>query len=167
MVSAQMTRRCLLSLAASAAICPAQARTKTEIDLDGRKISIEYDAVRLNGRQFGKTLAPFGRVWRFGSEAPTITVTAYTLTIMFELLPGTYRLFAIPQPEKWTIIPSTATNGKTYDPSKDVGRFDVPVKPLSKPVEQLTMALTRQASNVARLSILIGRASIFTELKVL
>lgn len=162
-----MTRRCLLSLAASAVVCPAEARTKTEIDLEGRKISVEYDVVLLNGRQFGRTLAPFGKIWRFGSEAPTITVTAYTLTVMFELLPGAYRLFAIPQREQWTLIPSTATSGKTYETSQDVGRFDVPVKRLSKPVDQLTMALTREASNVARLTISIDHASISTELKML
>lgn len=143
------------------------SRTNAAIDLDGRKISIEYDPVALNGRQFGKTIAPFGKMWRFGSEAPILTVNAYTLTVLFELLPGSYRLFVIPHPDRWTLIPSTSTAGNVYEASKDVGRFDVPVKPLSNPVEQLTVALTRQASNVARLGISIGHTSVSTDLKLL
>lgn len=162
-----MTRRSALFLAAASPLLAADARHKIEIDLDGRKISIEYEAVQLAGRRFGRTLAPYGKIWRFGSEAPRVTVTAYTLTVLFELLPGTYPLFVIPHPDKWILIPSTANDGKTYSPSKDVGRLDVPVKKLDEPVQQLTFALTRQASNVARLNISIDRAAISTELKVL
>jgi Protein of unknown function (DUF2911) len=167
-VSSQFSRRSLFWTAFAASALSAQLeRAKAAIDLDGRKISIDYDPVPLNGKQYGKTLAPFGRVWRLGSEAPVIAVNAYTLTVMFELLPGAYRLFVIPHPDKWTLIPSTATSGNVYEPSKDVGRFDVPVKPLSEPVQQLTIALARQASNVARLSISIGRALVSTDLKML
>jgi hypothetical protein len=151
----------------ASALSAQPARANAAIDLGGRKISIDYDPVALNGRQLGKALAPFGKVWRLGAQAPVITVNAYTLTVMFELLPGTYRLFVIPHPDKWTLIPSTATSGSVYEPSKDVGRFDVPVKPLSEPVQQLTIALARQASNVARLSMSIGRASVSTDLKML
>lgn len=164
----QISRRYLLSTIAAAPVFAAEpGRLKAEINLDGREISISYDAVQLGGRQFGKTLAPFGKIWRLGSEAPVITVNAYTLTVMFELLPGAYRLFAIPHPDKWTLIPSTASNGKLYEPSKDVGRFDVPMKPLKEPARQLTIALAREASNVARLNIAIDRASVSTDLKML
>ncbi len=163
-----MTRRSALLLAASSPLFSAATeREKAAIDLDGRKISIEYERVRLEGRRFGRTLAPYGKVWRFGSEAPSITVTAYTLTVLFELLPSTYRLFVIPHPEKWILIPSTATDGKTYVPSKDVGRLELPVRKLAQPVQQLTFGLARQASNVARLSIEIDRASVSTDLKML
>ena len=167
-MSAHITRRAALLLAAASPLLAGAAERRTaEIDLDGRKISIQYDAIRLNGRRFGRNLAPYGKVWRFGSEAPRITVTAYTLTALFELLPGSYSLFVVPHPDKWTLMPSTATDGKTYSPSKNIGRLELPVQKLSEPVQQLTFAFTRQASNVTQLRISIDRASVSTELKVL
>lgn len=167
-MSSQISRRSLFwTPFAASALFSQPARANAAIDLGGRKISINYDRIPLNGRQLGKTLAPFGKVWRLGAEAPIITVNAYTLTVMFELLPGSYRLFVIPHPNRWTLIPSTATSGSIYEPSADVGRFDVPVKPLSEPAQHLTIALARQASNVARLSMSIGRASVSTDLKML
>ncbi|MBV8573006.1 MAG: DUF2911 domain-containing protein [Acidobacteriaceae bacterium] len=166
-VSVPLTRRSALLTAAGWPLLVAAGRKNATIDLDGRRISIDYDALTLGTARFGRTLAPFGKVWRFGEEAPRITVNAYTLTVLFELLPGSYSLFAIPHPDHWTLIPSTATSGRVYNPSKDVGRFDVPVKTLPAPIRQLTFTLTRQVSNVARLNISIDQALVSTDLKVL
>ena len=167
-----ITRRTALLGSAAAALgavpqISGEAR-KAEINLNGRTISIDYTGVRTDGRTFGKTLAPFGKVWAFGSGAPPrITVNAYTLTELFELLPGAYSLYVIPRPDKWTLIPNTGKGAKGYDPSKDVGHLDLPVKPLRAPVQELTFTLAREASNVTRLSISFASASVSTVLKVL
>lgn len=142
------------------------------VDLDGKKITITYGRPYLKGRHVGEEVAPYGKVWRLGAdEATKLTVTAYTaIPKAFELMPGSYSLFAIPNPDKWTIIVNKVADqwgAFNYDPSKDVGRFDLPVQKLSSPVEEFTIALNKEANNVARLTMEWGTASVSTQLKVL
>ena len=141
------------------------------IDLDGKTITISYGRPYLKGRQVGKEVAPYGEVWRLGAdEATKITVTAYTtIPNAFELLPGSYALFAIPNPDKWTMIVNKIADqwgAFSYKQSEDLGRFHLKVKELSTPVEQFTITLKKQASNVAELNLAWGKASVSTTLKV-
>lgn len=141
------------------------------VDLDGKKITISYGRPYLKGRQVGKEVAPYGEVWRLGAdEATKITVTAHTtIPNAFELLPGSYSLFAIPSPDKWTIIVNKVADqwgAFSYKQSEDLGRFDLKVQEVATPVEQFTITLKKQSSNVADLTMAWGKASVTTSLKV-
>ncbi|MGH9581557.1 MAG: DUF2911 domain-containing protein, partial [Bryobacteraceae bacterium] len=54
----------------------------------------------------------------------------------------------------------------SYKQADDVGRFDLPVKHLSQPVEQFTISLTKAAASAARVTFAWDRASVSTELKM-
>jgi hypothetical protein len=177
-----MTRRsAILFTAFSSLVASAAARQggnraspheTVSIDLNGRKITISYGRPYLKGRHLGDPMAPYGQVWRLGAdEATKVTVTAYTIIPKgFELLPGSYALFAILQPDHWTMIVNKDADqwgAFSYNSKDDVGRFDLPVKHLSQPVEQFTITLDKAASNVARATFAWDRASVSTDLKVL
>lgn len=176
-----MTRRFAIMLSAAAPLTAysalqnqdkrASPHETVSVDLDGKKITIAYGRPYLKGREVGKEVAPYGEVWRLGAdEATKITVTAYTtITNAFELLPGSYSLFAIPRPDKWTVIVNKVADqwgAFNYKQSEDLGRFDLDVKALSTPVEQFTITLKKQSSNVAELTLAWGKASVSTTLKV-
>ncbi|MBV8549895.1 MAG: DUF2911 domain-containing protein [Acidobacteriaceae bacterium] len=157
-----------ISFAASTPQAPGTTTRRAEINLDGRTISIDYTALSLSGRRFGRTIAPFGKVWAFGpGTPPQLTVNAYTLTELFELLPGTYSLYVIPYPDTWLLLPNQGKKGDHYHQAKDVGRLRLPVKPLPSAGDQLRFALTCLAANIARLDISFAGASVSTTLKVM
>ena len=175
-----MTRRAALSLpvllsASGLALAFQGSRNRVSphetvsIDLDGKKIEISYGRPSLKGRDI-RTLAPYGQVWRLGAdEATKLTVSAKaTLGGTVSLAPGSYSLFAIPGPAKWTLIVNKTANqwgAFDYEQSADLGRIDLPVKTLSSPVEQFTIKLTKQSERAADLVLSWGKESITTSLK--
>jgi hypothetical protein len=140
------------------------------VDLGGKTIQISYGRPSLKGRDI-RTLAPYGKVWRLGAdEATKITVSART-TIggTLVLAPGSYSLFAIPGPDKWTLIVNKVAQqwgAFSYKEEDDLGRIDLPVQHLSSPVEQFTIELKKQTSDTAELVMSWGKESVRTALKV-
>jgi hypothetical protein len=101
-------------------------------------LKVVYSQPQKHGREvFGK-LVPFGEVWRTGAnEATEITVTQDATFNGTLVKAGTYALFTIPQPEKWTIIlikDLGQWGAYNYNQKKDVLRFDVPTKSISNNV---------------------------------
>jgi hypothetical protein len=141
-----------------------------DVSLNGKKISITYGRPYLKGRHLGDPMAPFGRVWRLGAdEATKLTISA---PMKFEKGPelpaGSYSLYAILQPDKWTIIVNKVADqwGTNYDQGQDFARFDLPVKRLTTPVEELTISLEKQNSNTARLTFAWDKESVSTTMTV-
>ncbi|MGA8028169.1 MAG: DUF2911 domain-containing protein [Bryobacteraceae bacterium] len=176
-----MTRRLAMILSAASPLLAhsamqdnskrASPHETASIDLNGKKISISYGRPYLKGRELGH-LTPDGQVWRLGAdEATKLTVTARTsIANTLDLAPGSYSMFAITNPDKWTIIINKVANqwgAFSYKESEDLGRFDVPVKSLPTPVEQFTITLNKQSSDVAELTLAWGKSSVSTTLKVL
>jgi Protein of unknown function (DUF2911) len=165
-----------LSALFACAVAQAQKRVSphetASVDLSGNRITISYGRPYLKGRQVGEQVAPYNKVWRLGAdEATKITVTARTkIGDSLELAPGSYSLFAIPQPDKWTIIVNKVPDqwgAFKYDQSQDLGRFAVKVTSPSSPVEQFTISLAKQGSKTAALTFAWGKASVSTTLKTI
>jgi hypothetical protein len=78
---------------------------RTEGEIDGIGVVLEYGRPNVKEREIWDGLVPFGKVWRTGAnEATTITLSA-DATIGGESLPaGTYSLFTIPGESEWTVI---------------------------------------------------------------
>ena len=176
-----MTRRSILipiTLFASLACVAAQAQEKrasphetASITLKGDQITISYGRPYLKGRKVGEQVAPYGQVWRLGAdEATKLTVTAKTRIGELDLEPGSYSLFAIPAADKWTIIVNKVAQqwgAFSYKQSEDFGRFDVPVKHASTPVEQFTITFTKESDTTASLTFAWGDTSVSTAVKVI
>ena len=124
---------------------------KTEITVNGKKISIAYSAPSLKGRKdiFGKggpiVNDPTYPVWRAGANAATALHTDADLMIGSLHVPkGDYTLYVDLSAKPWALIVSkeTGQEGSSYNKAKDLGR--VPMK-IGKPpatVETYTMTLT-------------------------
>jgi hypothetical protein len=142
------------------------------LDLNGKKITITYGRPFLKGRHVGEEVAPYGKVWRLGAdEATKLTVTTRVkVANTLELAPGSYALFVTPQSDKWTLIVNKVADqwgAFKYDQSQDIGRVDLPVTKTSSPVEQFTIALTKQSGNTLTLTLAWGNESVSTTLELL
>jgi hypothetical protein len=139
-------------------------------DLGGKTLTITYGRPSLKRRKMLGGQNPYSKVWRLGAdEATKLTVNSRTLTAGdFELQPGSYSLFAIPNPDHWTMIVNKVADqwgAFTYDHAQDVGRFDLKVKPLATPVEEFTITLAKTASNDVLATFAWGDASVATHFK--
>jgi len=115
---------------------------------DGKTIKVDYSSPRAKGRKiFGtdddKALVPYGKIWRTGANEATKFVTDANVTIGGKSLPaGSYTIFTIPNPDKWTLIVNkkTAEWGIPYKYEADeLGRFDMKVSKTSAPAENFTI----------------------------
>ena len=133
-------------------------------DWGGKTVTITYGRPYLKGRPLQRMTAN-GEVWRLGAdEATKITVNAKTkLGSGPELAPGSYALFAITGPEKWTLIINKTADqwgAFNYDRSQDLGRFDVPVHKTSSAVEQFTISFDKKSDSTGSLVLAWGNQSV-------
>ncbi|HEU4470212.1 MAG TPA: DUF2911 domain-containing protein [Flavisolibacter sp.] len=95
---------------------------------------------------FGE-LVEYGKIWRLGAnEATEIEFFKDVYISGKKLAKGRYTLYAIPTPEKWTLIfnKDTDTWGAfVYDEKKDVLRADVSVQTLPVAVEPFSISFVK------------------------
>jgi hypothetical protein len=120
----------------------------TSIDLGGgATITIDYSSPRAKGRKIYGNVVPFGEVWRTGANEATTFVTSKDVMIGSLMVPaGNYTLFTVPTKDKWVLVLSKKTGewGTDYPgPSNDLGRADMKVTGLSKPMENFTITLEK------------------------
>jgi Protein of unknown function (DUF2911) len=124
-------------------------------------VSITYSRPYKRGRDniFGtkesEALVPFGEVWRTGANAATQLTATGAVSFGGKTLPaGTYSVFSIPGPDKWTIHfnsrlglngtsarnPETREMEYAYSPDNDVLVIEVTPSTLDDEVDQFTMS---------------------------
>ena len=114
-----------------------------EWTLDGGTITIAYGRPFLKGRPLER-LTPAGQVWRTGAdEATTLTTTKPLMFGSLMFAPGTYTLYTVPNAGAWKLIINKQTGqwGTEYHEDRDLGRVDMKMDTLDKPVEQFTIAI--------------------------
>ena len=113
-------------------------------------IKVTYARPSAKGRTIFGDIVKFGEVWRVGANENTEIKFYKAVTIGGKNVPaGTYSLFAIPEKDKWTVIINKEVDlwgAYAYDSSKDLVKIVVPVKPISTPVEALSIAFTTQGA---------------------
>jgi len=120
--------------------------TSTECKFaDGNGVKIDYSSPRAKGRKIMGELVPYGKVWRMGAnEATSMKATAPLKIGALAVPAGSYTLFSVAEPSKWTLIVSKKTGewGIPYPgETEDLGRAEMQVSPLSAAVENFTIAL--------------------------
>jgi len=111
---------------------------------DGKSIHIDYSSPRMRGRKIFGGLVPYGEVWRAGANEATTFVIDTDVNLGGKTVPhGQYTLFALPNPETWTLIISKQTGewGVPYPGEQDdFARVPMKVSKLSSPAENFTIA---------------------------
>jgi hypothetical protein len=117
---------------------------------DGKTITVDYSSPRVKGRKIFGELEPYGKVWRAGANEATTFVTTADLKIGGKDVPaGDYTVFAIPNPDSWTLIISKKTGewGLAYPgPGEDQARVEMKVSKLPSLVENFTIAFDKGGS---------------------
>jgi hypothetical protein len=98
-------------------------------------------------------LIPYGKVWRTGADEATILITQKALKFGDTTVPaGAYTLWTLPAEDgsakliinkqigQWGVGPGS------YDEKNDLARIDLKKDTLEKPVDQLTIAISRSVS---------------------
>jgi hypothetical protein len=97
----------------------------------GTEIEIRYSRPVARGRELFGKLVPWGKVWCPGAD--TATTVSFTRPVRVSGKPleaGTYSLWAIPEPDTWTVIFSRAQPvfHIPYPEGRDALRIRVPVR---------------------------------------
>lgn len=110
----------------------------------GKTIKTDYSSPRMRGRKIFGGLEPYGKVWRAGANEATTFVTSTDVVVGGKEVPaGSYTLFVVPNPDKWTLIINKKTGewGIPYTYEKEeLGRVDMKVSKLDAPVEDFTIS---------------------------
>src|SRR6185312_1506339 len=118
--------------------------------VDGNRVTITYGRPFMKGREIWGKLVPYDKVWRTGSDEATILITQKPIVIGETTVPaGAYTLWTLPAADgsakliinkqigQWGVGPGS------YDEKQDLARVDMKKETLDAPVEQFTMAVSR------------------------
>ncbi len=102
-----------------------------------------YSRPLKEGRRIVGKLIEYGNVWRLGAnEATEIEFFRDARIGDKTLKKGRYTLYAIPNPDRWTLIFNRETDtwgAFRYDPAKDAARFNAKPEKNAEPVEAFTV----------------------------
>ena len=116
----------------------------------GKTIKTDYSSPRLKGRKMIGEHEPYGQVWRTGANEATTFVTGADINVGGKAVPaGSYTIFTVPNPDKWTLIINKKTGewGIPYKyESDELARVDMKVSKLPSPVENFTIAYDKGAT---------------------
>jgi Protein of unknown function (DUF2911) len=127
-----------------------------QVELNGKKVTIDYSRPSLKGRKVGKELAPYGEVWRTGANEATTLTTEIDLNIGGVKVPaGKYTLYTLPAEGTWKLIINKQTGqwGTEYNESQDLARVDMKKSALPQPVEQFTISFDNKSGKAADLNL--------------
>lgn len=139
-----------------------------ECTINGKKVTIDYSRPFLKGRNVGKELAPYGKVWRTGANEATTLTTAIDLDIGGAKVPaGAYTLYTLPSAGTWKLIINKQTGqwGTEYHEDQDLARVDMKKQEIVVPVEQFTISLDQDTNDSADLNMEWEKTRVFVVIK--
>ena len=121
----------------------------------GCRVTITYGRPYMKDRKIwgtaeAKALVPSGKAWRLGADEATLLVTQQPLAFGETTVPaGAYVLYLVPEENgaaKLAISTKLGGWGIPVDETHDLARVDLKKETLDKPVDQLTVALEKDAA---------------------
>jgi len=131
-------------------------KADASVKLNGKDITIHYNAPSVRGRKIMGEVVPYGKVWRTGANEATTLVTAGDLKIGTLTVPaGTYTLYTLPSANHWQLIVNKQTGqwGTEYKQDQDLGRVDMQAHTLPTPQEVMSISFQRTRGNTTELHI--------------
>ena len=105
-------------------------------------VRVIYIRPHLNGRKLFTDILKYGEPWRLGANESTEVQFFKEVTIQNKKIkPGRYIMYCIPNEKTWTIVfnSNVDTWGLHPDISKDLFRFEAPVKMVDHQTEYFTI----------------------------
>jgi hypothetical protein len=130
-------------------------RSTITLELPRAQVSIDYGRPALAGRPGFGGVAPWNQVWRLGDDESTRLETDVPLRLGgVAIEPGAYALFLVPVDAGRFVLIINRAAGRwgafNYDPALDVGRVELRVGRLERPLERLSLAWEPTADRGAR-----------------
>jgi Protein of unknown function (DUF2911) len=131
----------------------------TSVALDGGTIKVCYGRPSQRGRAVMGALVPYGEPWRLGANESTAIHVPFRARIAgTDVAPGWYSLYVIPEAKQWRVVVNRTAQRwgvpiNSLVREQDVGSGVVPVEHLEKPVETLTITLSRNSSSSATMNV--------------
>ena len=138
---------------------PSPPAKVTETTNSGAVITIDYSQPAVKGREIGKDIAPYGKVWRTGANEATVFEVSKDVKVEGKALPaGKYGLYSIPGKDEWTLIFNKTWKqwGTNYTESDDALRVNV--KPTKAPA--FTERMTFNVDKSGKVSLLWGNEEV-------
>jgi len=138
---------------------------RSEWDVHGAHITIEYGRPYLKGRTIGKDVVPYGEVWRTGADEATVITSTRPLKFGTITLAAntTYTINTMPTPDHWDLILGKLSQpgqwGIPYQPQLEIGRVPMILERTTKPVEEETITI-QPTSMGGRLTVEWGLISV-------
>jgi hypothetical protein len=120
---------------------------------EGNRVTVVYgrpytkDPHSGEARKIWGDLVPYGQAWRTGADEATLFITQKPILLGGTPIPaGAYTLFTLPAEDgsaKLIVSKEIGQWGTQYDEKQDFARVDLKKETLDKPVDQFTMALSR------------------------
>ena len=140
---------------------PAQA----SVTLDGKSITIDYNAPSMRGRKIFGGLVPYDHWWRTGANPATTLKTEVNLKIGSLTVPaGTYTIYSIPSETQWKLIVNKQTGqwGTVYNQDQDLGRTDMQKGPTpATPVEVFAIKFENTKGKKTELHLIWENTDVF------
>ena len=116
---------------------------------DGKAVSVRY----VDGGGHASQHLRLGKMWT-PADAPMYLFTQANLKVGELSIPvGAYKLYIIPEKDKWTLIVNRKVDTPAYDAKDDLGRADLGVGQLSEAVDSPRLALYHAANKQCNLRI--------------
>lgn len=125
---------------------------KTEWDIKGAHITIEYGRPYLKGRTIGKDVATYGEPWRTGADEATIITSTKALRLGTIPLAAntTYTINTLPNADHWDLIIGKLSEkgqwGVPYQPNLEIARTPMKLGKANAPAEQVTISIDPSAT---------------------
>ena len=144
---------------------------ETSMTLDGKNVTIEYNAPSARGRQVEGGLIPYDSIYRMGADAATTLTTDTDLQIGgLHVMKGVYTLYLqANQNAPWQLVVNKQTHqwGTVYDQSQDLGRTPMKLTRLESPVETFKITLTAHGPAMGELAVEWGHTKATVPVKKL
>jgi hypothetical protein len=128
----------------------------TSAVIDNNRVTIIYGRPFTKHPKTGEVrkiwggLVPYGKAWRMGSDEATTLITQQAIVLGGTEIPaGAYTLYMVPDESgtsKLAISKKIGAWGVPVDEKNDFARVDLTKSALTSPVDQFTMAVTKNPS---------------------
>jgi Protein of unknown function (DUF2911) len=149
---------------------PLSPPARTNVTINGKKLTIAYSSPLIRGRKIMGGLVPYGRWWRTGADNATTFQTEADLDLGGLKVPkGIYTIYTLPGATEWQLIINKQTGqwGTEYNQRQDLGRVKMNLAQTPGLVDSFKIELLATGGNKGLLKLTWERTEVSVPFTVL